>query len=201
MRRIALRAACCRSCHACSTERGAPTVLSPPSTTSAGKPLWRARSAYDRQYSSECFAVRNGTMRARGTSCAEIGHQMAEVVFLLRADRAVGEKHERVLARQPPDGVIRVDPRVHAVARRELGARGTQLRGEHRRAGAKRGEKIDGGHRGSNLHYTMHDGDDLADVSRSRWHRHRLKTSSRLRRASDPDRLRTLPGSQRAAPS
>src|SRR4029077_21191580 len=42
------------------------------STTSALNPFWCARSAYDRQYSSGCFEVRNGTMRSRGTSCPRL---------------------------------------------------------------------------------------------------------------------------------
>ena len=57
-----------RSCQACSTHRGAPTVRSPPSTTSAGNPCCHARSAYNRQYSIGCFDVRNGTTRLRGAS-------------------------------------------------------------------------------------------------------------------------------------
>src|SRR5207247_4046526 len=44
---------------------------------------------------------------------AEIEDEMAEIVLFLHADRAVGQEHERALPRQPLDGVIRVDPRVH----------------------------------------------------------------------------------------
>jgi hypothetical protein len=68
-KRVVALPSICRSCHACSTDRGVPTVLSPPSTTSARNPPWRARSTYDRQYSIGCFVVRNGTIRSRGTSC------------------------------------------------------------------------------------------------------------------------------------
>ena len=131
---------------------------------------------------------------------------MAQVVFLLRADGAVGEKHERVLPRQPPDGVIGVDPRVHALAGCELGARRPQLCGEHGRAGAKRGagdlvSQVIRVRDSRTLHYTMHGGDDLADVSRSRRHRHRFEASARSRRPSDSRRLRSLSGSQGAAAS
>ena len=74
--------------------------------------------------------MRNGTTRDARHVLAEIGHEMAQVVFFLRADGAVGQEHERALPRQPPDGVVRVDPRVHALAGRELGARRPQLRAE-----------------------------------------------------------------------
>ena len=75
---------------------------------------------------------------------AEIGDEMPQVVFFGRADRAVGEEHERALARQPPDRVIGVDPRVHALRGRELGARRPQLRGKHGRTGTEGCEKIHG---------------------------------------------------------
>ena len=39
---------------------------------------------------------------------------MAQVVFFLRADGAVGDHDAHVVARQRPDRVIGVDPRVHA---------------------------------------------------------------------------------------
>ena len=58
----------------------------------------------------------------------EIAHEMAEVVFLLDADGAIGEKDERVVARQVFHRVIGVDPRVHACRRRELGPRRPQFR-------------------------------------------------------------------------
>ena len=56
---------------------------------------------------------------------------MAEVVLFLHANRAVGEEHVRALPRQPLDGVIRVDPRIHALVRRQFRARRTQLRCKH----------------------------------------------------------------------
>jgi hypothetical protein len=73
---------------------------------------------------------------------AKIGHEVAQVVFFLRTDGAVGEEHEGVLPRQTPDCVVRIDPRVHALAGCELGARGTQLCREYRRTGTERGQKI-----------------------------------------------------------
>ncbi len=54
---------------------------------------------------------------------------------------------------------------------------------------------------GANLHYTMQTRAAVADVSRSRRHRHRLEASARPRRPSHSDRLRSLPGSQGAAKS
>ena len=65
---------------------------------------------------------------------AEIDHEMAEVVFFLGAHRAVREHDERALPRETADRVIRIDPRVHAFARRQLRARRPQLRREHRAA-------------------------------------------------------------------
>ena len=62
----------------------------------------------------------------------EIGDEMTQVVFFLRTDRAVGKEHRDVLARQRADGVIRVDPRVHAFGRSQLRARRPELRRDHR---------------------------------------------------------------------
>ena len=73
---------------------------------------------------------------------AEIGDEMPKVVFFLRADGVVGEEHEGPLAREPPDGVIGVDPGIHALARRERRARRSELGGEDRRAGSEGGEKV-----------------------------------------------------------
>ena len=78
---------------------------------------------------------------------AEVGDEVAEVVFFGGADRAVGEEHERALARQPAHGVIGVDPRVHAFRGGELGARRPQL-GRERPDGPaiskrRRGESIE----------------------------------------------------------
>ena len=130
---------------------------SPPRTTSAGKPFWRARSAYDRQYSRECFAVRNGTMRERGTSLPEIGHEMAQVVFFLRADGAVGEKHERTLrasaggrrdtyrSTRPCPRSSRARRAADAAPRRTTEVRRSEARSEDRWRSSRR-----------SLHYTMH---------------------------------------------
>ena len=128
-------------------DRGAPTVRSPPSTTSAGNPFCRARSAYDRQYSSECFAVRNGTMRDRGTSCPRLVTRWRRLSSS-SAPTALSVRNTNVSCRgQPTDGVIGVDPRVHALAGCELGARRSQLCREHRGARTERGQEIDGSHR------------------------------------------------------
>src|SRR5262249_34238337 len=61
---------------------------------------------------------------------AEIGHEMAQVVFFFRADRAVGEKHVRPMLSQPAYGMIRVDPRIHARRRGELRPRWPELRAD-----------------------------------------------------------------------
>src|SRR5207253_10678830 len=73
---------------------------------------------------------------------AEVRDEMPQVVFLLGADGAVGEEHEGALARQPPDRMVRIDPRVHALRGRELRAWRTQFGAEHRRAGSKCRQKI-----------------------------------------------------------
>jgi hypothetical protein len=66
---------------------------------------------------------------------------MAEVVFLARADGAVGQKHERAVAHESAHGVVRVDPRVAAGGRVELGARRPQFDGRDRRLRAERAHK------------------------------------------------------------
>ena len=58
---------------------------------------------------------------------AKVDDEMPEVVLFLHPDGAVGEEHERAVARQPAHGVVRVDPGVHARCRLELGTRRTQL--------------------------------------------------------------------------
>ena len=58
---------------------------------------------------------------------AEVGDEMAQVVFFLRADGAVGDHHAHVLPRQRSDRVIGVDPRVDAFGRFELRPRRTEL--------------------------------------------------------------------------
>ena len=72
----------------------------------------------------------------------EIRDEMAEVVFLLCADGVVGEEDEGPLARQAPDGVIGVDPGIHALGRGELRARRSELGREDRRAGSEGCEKV-----------------------------------------------------------
>ena len=65
---------------------------------------------------------------------AQIDHEVPEIVFLFRPDGAVGQEHERAFARQPADGVVRVDPGVHAGGGFELRAWRTQLRRNHGQA-------------------------------------------------------------------
>ena len=62
---------------------------------------------------------------------AEVGDEMAQVVFFLRADGAVGDHDAHVMARQRSDRVVGVDPRVHAFGRFELRPRGTELDGDY----------------------------------------------------------------------
>src|SRR5439155_20697596 len=64
---------------------------------------------------------------ARNVS-TEVRHEMAEIVFFLRTDRAVGQEHECTLTAQAAYGVVGVDPCVHALARCQFGPRRPQLR-------------------------------------------------------------------------
>ena len=64
---------------------------------------------------------------ARNVS-TEVRHEMAEIVFFLRTDRAVGQEHECTLTAQAAHGVIGVDPCVHALVRCQFGPRRPQLR-------------------------------------------------------------------------
>ena len=73
---------------------------------------------------------------------AEIDDQVAEVVFFLRADGAVGEEDERARPCQSLHGVIGIDPGVHAFVGGQLGPRRTQLRREDRRSRAECGEQV-----------------------------------------------------------
>src|SRR5262245_54314938 len=75
----------------------------------------------------------------------QVRHEMTEVVLLLRAHRAVGEEHERALAREASDGGIRVDPRIHPLAPLELRARRAELGSDDGGAGLKCGEDVGGG--------------------------------------------------------
>ena len=72
---------------------------------------------------------------------AQIDDQVPEVVLLLRSDGAVGEEDERAVARQAADGVIGIDPGIHARCRLELGPRRAELGGDDGMAGAQRVEK------------------------------------------------------------
>ena len=69
---------------------------------------------------------------------AEVDHEMPEVVLLTRADRAVGQEHERAGAHEAPHGVMRVDPRVHAGGGVQLRARRTELHRHDRRHAVER---------------------------------------------------------------
>lgn len=62
----------------------------------------------------------------------EIDDQMAKVVFLSGADGIVGEKHECAIAGQASDGVIGVNPGVHARRGLEFRPGRPQFRGHYR---------------------------------------------------------------------
>src|SRR5262249_18742930 len=73
---------------------------------------------------------------------AEVRDEMAEIVFLIGADGAVGQKHVRALPGEPAHRVIGIDPRVHALGERELGARRPQLGREDGGGGTKGCQQI-----------------------------------------------------------
>ena len=71
---------------------------------------------------------------------SEVGHEVTQIVFFVRANGAVGQEHERALTREALDRVIRVNPGVHAFASGEFGARRPQLSCEDGRSRAQGGE-------------------------------------------------------------
>ena len=90
--------------------------------------------------------VRNGTIRSRGTSRPRLVTRCRRLSSSSRADGAVGEEDERALPREPPDGVVGVDPRVHALARRRArraaaAARRAKTEPPERRAVRRSGRK------------------------------------------------------------
>ena len=105
-------------------------------------------------------------MRSRGTSRAEIGDEMAQVVFLLRADGAVGEEHERALPREAAHRVVGVDPRVHALrrARARRAAAAAPRANDGRRRTAERGENVSSRCHGSDR-LTIQCARDAADAA------------------------------------
>lgn len=58
---------------------------------------------------------------------SEVRNQVAQVVFLLGADRAVGQKDEHAPVREAPDGMVGVDPGIHARRGGQLRARRPQF--------------------------------------------------------------------------
>jgi hypothetical protein len=58
---------------------------------------------------------------------AEIRDEVPEVVLFPQADRAVGDEDERAAAHEAAHRMVRVDPRIDARRRSELGARRAQL--------------------------------------------------------------------------
>ncbi len=134
---------------------------------------------------------------------AEIGHRVpTEVVLFLGADGAVGEEDERVLARQPPHGMVGVDPRVHSavVASSARGGRNSApMTGSPERSAVKADRWRPSGR---SLHYTMQHRGQLSDVSQyCGRHYHWIETPARAGWTAHPDRPRTLSRSQGTAPS
>ena len=75
---------------------------------------------------------------------AEVGDEMAQVVFFLRADRAIGHHDAHVVPRQRSNGVVGVDPRVHALCRFELRPGRAELDGHDARRLLAQQRKIRG---------------------------------------------------------
>ena len=137
-----------RSCHACSSDRGRPDVL-----VAAEHHQRRKTVVHDligvRQ--AELDRVLRGQERDDAIArdvVAEIGDEVAEVVFLLRADGAIGDHDAHVVARQRSDRVvecrstrpclrpIRAPPAAAGARRR----RRWSTRREQREVGGQRGE-------------------------------------------------------------
>ena len=73
---------------------------------------------------------------------AEIDDQVAKIVFFLRSNRAVGQKHEGSGAGQAPNRVIRVDPGIAAGRGLEFRPRRPQFRGDNTRVGSQLVDEI-----------------------------------------------------------
>ena len=117
-----------RSCHACSTQRGAPTRLV---AAEHDQPLETVLPRPRRVGEAEVERVLRGQERHDPRAIdvlPEVGDEVPEVVLLLRADRAVGQADEGVAPGEGADGMVGVDPRAHAGVRVQLGARRAQLR-------------------------------------------------------------------------
>lgn len=82
-----------------------------------------------------------------GYVASKIRDQKAEIVFLLRPDRAVGQEDRHLLSGQRADGVVRVDPGVHSLDRSKLRPRRSKLCGDHGMTGSKRVQKRHRRHR------------------------------------------------------
>ena len=117
--RRASRSGCCariasRSSHACVDAARLADALVAAEHDQRRKPvLPRAVGVRQADTSSECLDVRNGTTRDAIDVGAQVGDEVTEVVFFLRADRAVGQEDEQLAPREAADGAIRVDPGVH----------------------------------------------------------------------------------------
>lgn len=69
----------------------------------------------------------NHTLARRAV--AEIGDEMSQVVLFVLSDRAVGQKDVRLTTGQPPNRVIRVEPRIDPGRGIELGSWRSELDG------------------------------------------------------------------------
>ena len=79
-----------RSCHACSTQRGGPTLLSPPSTTSAIEAVMLRAVRIREAVLDRMLAGQERHDVGPRHVAAQVVHEVTEVVFFLRADGAVG---------------------------------------------------------------------------------------------------------------
>ena len=77
----------------------------------------------------------------------EIGDEMPEIVFFLRADGVVGQKHEGPSTGETSDCVVGVDPGIHSLVCRERRTRRTEFGGKDRGVGPQGGEKVGSGQR------------------------------------------------------
>ena len=80
-------------------------------------------------------------MRSRGTSVPRFVTRCRRLSSSAVPDGAVGQEHVRAALRQPADGVVGVDPRVHALRTRQFRERRTQFGGDHAVGAEQRVEK------------------------------------------------------------
>ena len=105
-----------RSCQACSTHRGGPTVaIAAEDDERAEAFVPGALGVRETELERMLRREERHDAIARHVG-PEIDDEVPEVLLFVRADGAVGQEHERPAAHEAAHRMVRVDPRVHAAA-------------------------------------------------------------------------------------